>query len=87
MDEIEFFLLFVVQNLVNFPEFVRVSKVIDEQGILLHVTVEPSDMGRVIGKKGAIAASIRTLLHALGSKHDMRYSMKVIDGNIKEEAE
>lgn len=87
MDDAEFFTQFVVQNLVQFPEYVRVEKTLDERGILLSVTVEPSDMGRVIGKRGATAHSIRQLLHALGMKHDAKYSMRIIDTNPREESE
>lgn len=86
MDDAEFFTLFVIQNLVQFPEFVRVEKTTDERGILYSVTVEPSDMGRVIGKKGATAHSVRQLLHALGMKHDTRYSLRINDVNPREDA-
>lgn len=87
MDDAEFFTLFVIQNLVEFPESVRVEKSLDQRGILLSVIVEKSDMGRVIGKQGATAHSIRQLLHALGMKHDARYSMKIIDTNPREESD
>lgn len=87
MDDAEYFTLFVIQNLVQFPEHVRVEKTMDERGVLLSVTVEPSDMGRVIGKRGNTAHSLRQLLHALGMKHDARYSMKIVDVNPKPEAQ
>lgn len=87
MDDAEYFTLFVIQNLVQFPESVRVEKTLDERGALLSVALDPSDMGRVIGKGGVTATSIRQLLHALGMKHDMRYSLRIIDTNPKEESE
>jgi len=51
----------------------------DEKGVLLELTVDPEDLGRVIGKRGATAQSLRTLLRALGTKNDARYNLKIID--------
>lgn len=87
MNDAETFTLFVIQNLVQFPEVVRVEQSADERGALLSVTVDPIDMGRVIGKQGNTVQSIRTLLHALGMRHDARYSLKIIDTNPREESE
>lgn len=86
MDNVETFTLFVIQNLVQFPELVRVEKAETEQGSLLSVTVDPSDMGRVIGKKGSTAQSVRHLLQAIGAKHDAHYSMRVVDSNPNKES-
>jgi hypothetical protein len=47
--------------------------------VLLELTVDPEDLGRVIGKRGATAQSLRTLLRALGTKNDARYNLKIID--------
>jgi uncharacterized protein len=46
---------------------------------LLELTVDAEDLGRVIGKRGATAQSLRTLLRALGTKNDARYNLKIID--------
>lgn len=81
MDDAEFFVKYVLQTLVIYPENVVVEKTVDEKGTLLSVTVDPSDMGRVIGKAGATANCLRHLLHALAMKHDRRYSLKIIDTN------
>ncbi len=51
----------------------------DEKGVLLELTVDPEDLGRVIGKRGATAQSLRTLLRALGTKNDARYNLKIVD--------
>jgi type II secretory pathway component GspD/PulD (secretin) len=45
----------------------------------LELTVDPEDLGRVIGKRGATAQSLRTLLRALGTKNDSRYNLKIVD--------
>ena len=76
------FVEFVVKSLVGNPDAVIVERRIDEKGVLLELTVDPEDLGRVIGKRGATAQSLRTLLRALGTKNDARYNLKIIDNGI-----
>jgi predicted RNA-binding protein YlqC (UPF0109 family) len=76
------FVEFVVKSLVSNPDAVQVTRRIDEKGVLLELTVDPEDLGRVIGKRGATAQSIRTLLRALGTKNDARYNLKIVDNGI-----
>lgn len=73
------FIEFVVKSLVGKPDAVQIKRTIDEKGVLLELTVDPDDLGRVIGKRGATAQSLRTLLRALGTKNDARYNLKIID--------
>ncbi len=73
------FIEFVVKSLVNNPDDVSIARTIDEKGVLLELTVNPEDLGRVIGKRGATAQSLRTLLRALGTKNDARYNLKIVD--------
>ena len=73
------FVEFVVKALVSNPDAVLVERTIDEKGVLLELTVAPEDLGRVIGKRGGTAQSIRTLLRALGTKNDARYNLKIVD--------
>lgn len=73
------FIEFVVKSLVNNPDAVSIERTIDEKGVLLELTVDPEDLGRVIGKRGATAQSLRTLLRALGTKNDARYNLKIVD--------
>jgi uncharacterized protein len=73
------FVEFVVKSLVTKPDAVIIERRIDEKGVLLELTVDPEDLGRVIGKRGATAQSIRTLLRALGTKNDARYNLKIVD--------
>ena len=76
------FVDFVVKSLVSNPDAVVVERRIDEKGVLLELTVDPEDLGRVIGKRGATAQSIRTLLRALGTKNSARYNLKIVDNGI-----
>lgn len=73
------FIEYVVQSLVSKPEAVVVERKIDEKGVLLTLTVDPEDLGRVIGKRGATAQSLRTLLRALGTKQEARFNLKIVD--------
>ncbi len=76
------FVEFIVKSLVSKPEAVIVERRIDEKGVLLELTVDPEDLGRVIGKRGATAQSLRTLLRALGTKNDARYNLKIVDNGV-----
>ncbi len=76
------FIEYVVKSLVGKPDAVHVDRSIDEKGVLLELTVDPEDLGRVIGKRGATAQSLRTLLRALGTKNDARYNLKIIDNGV-----
>jgi hypothetical protein len=76
------FVEFVVKSLVSKPDEVKVERRIDEKGVLLELTVDPEDLGRVIGKRGATAQSLRTLLRALGTKNDARYNLKIVDNGV-----
>ena len=79
------FVEYIVKTLVNNPDKVSVERKIDEKGVLLSLTVDPEDVGRVIGKRGVTAQSIRMLLRALGTKQDARYNLKIV--NTDEEGE
>ena len=73
------FIEFIVKSLVGNPDAVSIVRTIDEKGVLLELTVDAEDLGRVIGKRGATAQSLRTLLRALGTKNEARYNLKIID--------
>ena len=76
------FVEFIVKSLVSKPDEVSIERRIDEKGVLLELTVDPEDLGRVIGKRGATAQSLRTLLRALGTKNDARYNLKIVDNGV-----
>ncbi|HMR73064.1 MAG TPA: KH domain-containing protein [Candidatus Saccharibacteria bacterium] len=73
------FIEYIVKALVGNPDAVAVERTIDEKGVLLELTVDPEDIGRVIGKRGSTAQSLRALLRALGTKNDARYNLKIVD--------
>ena len=73
------FVEYIVKTLVNNPDKVNIERAIDEKGVLLSLSVDPEDVGRVIGRRGATAQSIRTLLRALGTKNAARYNLKIVN--------
>lgn len=78
------FVEYIVKTLVNNPEKVVVDRKIDEKGVLLTLTVDPEDVGRVIGKRGVTAQAIRVLLRALGTKQDARFNLKIVNTDEEE---
>jgi predicted RNA-binding protein YlqC (UPF0109 family) len=75
------FVEYIVKSVVGHPDDVIVERIIDEKGVLLTLTVNPEDLGRVIGKRGITAQSLRTLLRALGTKNDARYNLKIVNND------
>ena len=75
------FIEYIVKSVVGNPDDVVVDRIIDEKGVLLTLTVNPDDLGRVIGKRGVTAQSLRTLLRALGTKNDARYNLKIVNND------
>jgi predicted RNA-binding protein YlqC (UPF0109 family) len=75
------FVEYIVKSLVENPDAVVVERIIDEKGVLLTLTVDPEDLGRVIGRRGMTAQSLRTLLRALGTKNSARYNLKIVNND------
>lgn len=71
------FLEFVVKGLVEHPDDVKVTRVVDEMGVLLTLDLNAEDMGKVIGRSGNTAKAIRTLLRVVGMKHNARVNLKI----------
>lgn len=73
------FLEYVIKSVVDHPEDVKVDRTVDEMGVLLSLNVNPEDMGQVIGRSGATAKSIRTLLRVIGARNNARVNLKIIE--------
>ena len=71
------FVEYVVKLLVDHPEAVKVDRRIDEMGVLITLDVHPDDMGMVIGREGATAKALRTLLRVIGARLNARVNLKI----------
>jgi uncharacterized protein len=77
MEQDQQFLDYVVKALVDHPEDVKIDRKMDQMGILLTLSVHKDDMGKVIGRSGATAKAIRTVLRVVGMKNDARVNLKI----------
>lgn len=73
------FVMFIVKAIVETPDAVEVERTVDEMGVLISLKVDKEDMGRLIGKNGQTAKSIRTLLRIIGSKNNARVNLKIVE--------
>ena len=80
------FVEYIVKSLVENADDVVVDRIVDEKGVLLTLTVNPEDLGRVIGRRGVTAQSLRTLLRALGTKNSARYNLKIVNNDNPDES-
>lgn len=71
------FLEYVVKALVDNPDDVKIDRTVDEMGVLITMTVNPADMGKIIGRQGNTAKAIRTLLRVIGMKNNARVNLKI----------
>ncbi|MDR3583495.1 MAG: KH domain-containing protein [Candidatus Pacebacteria bacterium] len=71
------FVEYVVKQIVNRPDDVRVDRKIDEMGVLITLDVNPEDMGIIIGREGATAKALRTLLRVIGARNNARVNLKI----------
>lgn len=76
-DPLEKLLNYILSELVSNPDEIRISRTKDEMGILYSINVHDSDYGKIIGKKGAIADAIRTILRSVGMNNHTKVSMVI----------
>lgn len=79
MENDQAFVEQLVKQIVDMPEKVVTERTVDERGVLITLTVDPSDMGKLIGKEGRTAKAIRTLLRVLGAKNNARVNLKIAE--------
>ena len=71
------FLEYLVKSIVDHPDDVMVDRKVDEMGVLLSLKVNSQDMGQVVGREGATAKAIRSLLRIVGIKNNARVNLKI----------
>lgn len=71
------FLEYLIKALVDNPGDVKIERKVDEMGVLLSLKVNPEDMGQIIGRQGATARAIRSLVRLVGIKNHARVNLKI----------
>lgn len=71
------FLEYLVKSIVDHPDDVKIDRTIDDLGVLLRLKVHKDDMGQVVGRQGATAKAVRSLLRIVGIKNNARVNLKI----------
>ena len=74
----EEFVAYLVKNVVNQPEKVDVRSMEGQSGLLIEIRVAPDDIGKVVGRKGHVIRSLRTLTMSIGARLGRRVHLEVI---------
>ncbi len=69
----------MVKPIVDNPDDVVTTRTLDERGVLIALSVNPADMGKVIGREGRTAKAIRSLLRVFGARSDARINLKIVE--------
>jgi uncharacterized protein len=69
----------IVKPLVELPDEIVTSRTVDEMGVLIQLSLNRADMGKVIGRDGRTAKAIRSLLRVFGSKTNARINLKIVE--------
>lgn len=68
----------IIKSLVEFPDQVSVTETSGERSVIFEVKVADTDMGKVIGREGKIAAAIRTVMKALAAKEQKKVTVEFV---------
>jgi predicted RNA-binding protein YlqC (UPF0109 family) len=71
------FLEYLIKSIVDHPDDVKIERTIDDLGVLLRLQVHKEDMGQVVGRQGATAKAVRSLLRIVGIKNNARVNLKI----------
>ena len=77
------FIEFIIKHLVDKPDEVHVNEVVGEQTIVFELRVGRGDIGKVIGRHGQTARSLRTILKAAGVKQGKRFVFEILEDETK----
>ena len=73
------FVEYIVKNLVDYPDKVEINEIGGTQTLILELSVEKSDIGKIIGKRGKTISAIRTLLMSVASRNGIRVNLEIIE--------
>ncbi|MFZ4099922.1 MAG: KH domain-containing protein [Chlamydiia bacterium] len=81
------FVEYIVKNLVDHPELVKITEIQGTNTVILELSCDPSDIGKIIGKAGKTINAIRGLLMAVASRNGIRVNLEILeDGQRRKEA-
>ncbi len=69
----------IARSLVDHPENVTIKTTEDASGLTIELSVDPDDMGKVIGKQGRIAKAIRTVVKAAATKENKKVTVEIVE--------
>jgi predicted RNA-binding protein YlqC (UPF0109 family) len=75
------FVAYIVKNLVDHPDKVKINEIGGTQTLIIELSVEKSDIGKIIGKKGKTINAIRTLLMSVASRNGIRVNLEILEEN------
>lgn len=73
------FVAYIVKNLVDHPDQVKINEVGGTHSVILELAVEKSDIGKIIGKRGKTINAIRTLLVSVAARNGLRVSLEILE--------
>jgi uncharacterized protein len=80
------FVAYIVKNLVDYPDKVAINEVEGTHTLIIELSVEKSDIGKIIGKRGKTINAIRTLLMSVASRNNLRVNLEILEDEDKKEA-
>lgn len=81
------FVAYIVKNLVDHPDKVKINEIGATHTLIIELSVEKSDIGKIIGKKGKTINAIRTLLMSVASRNNLRVNLEILEEDKEEEKE
>ncbi|MGX7199077.1 KH domain-containing protein [Enterococcus nangangensis] len=80
MTDVQDLVLTIVRPLVSYPEDIALTVTESEEFLEYNLTVNPEDIGRVIGKQGRVAKAIRTIVYSVRVKGPKKVRLNILDG-------
>ncbi len=68
----------IAKALVDHPDLVQVNEIVTEKSIVFELSVAPTDMGKIIGKQGRVAKSIRSVVSAAALQEQKRVTIEIV---------
>ena len=81
------FVAYIVKNLVDNPDMVKINEIGGTQTLIIELSVEKADIGKIIGKRGKTINAIRTLLMSVASRNGLRVNLEILEEGEKSKAE